>query len=969
MKKGEVQQVFVYLMVVVVAGVVILIGYSSISNIIDSGADVREAQLRSSLESEFGRVTFGSFRTVDLSVPSGIDSLCFVDSMGVVDQEDHPFIYEELQAGTDNTVFLVKGDSYVPFLAVDDLVVSNEVFCANVSRGTASFVLTGLGRDRVGVGAERVPPVNVHFRGFTEESAEFSVTMDVNDRVQFSLPGDAPYVIRLFDFTEDSATFIVRDLGSGNYFGPHTILEGEEWYIDEISLVIELDSISSATITVRSEKGFEPGEVVDSCRGVVDETVPGRVVVSFENEEYGWIASYSLERLNRGSWDGWGRSDVGAHFLGPVSASIPEGEYRVTLYTYDGHGERTDQDQRDERWFIRLMSGDDELVASRASNDLPVGYGYVFQADVVDDSLYVPGGVNNAFAWHAAYPDDTSPNSLHPLCAVFDPVNDDMPPVDEPEDEREPEEDDKEDDDVPDDEVLRDLGAMSTMLFYPYVDFVIEDVSYDGNPFDVIVDVVFTHTSSGEEIRSLAFYDGDWDENTGSSSIDDWVIRFTGTRLGEWTFVTSSSNSNLNGYTGTIDVVEQDNLLIHGGKRHQGNWWTILDYQGNEKPFIPIIYHHEENSLKVYVTSFSDNHIARESQIDYLVQIMEDNHANVAVLGVFAAWTDKDSRDYGLYWSDNPQENPQNPDIRSFEVIEHVAARLAEEGIELHLWKWRDEDHPDFATPAHIGGVNSEQDRRVQRYIAARLGPLLNWHMTYGIDMHEEWATPQEVLDWYDYMHEHLGWSHHLSVRERLFDQSSGTFVMGENKLDYHSDDHKAGLESDMYEVTAGFVDAPPGLPFVYERRFLHTRDDIWDMNNTRRAMWQFWMAGGATAVWGRMWGDNTPHYPNPEQIGIFRSFWENYMDLDYERDNAFTDGYGLSSLDAGAQRLVAYKENTNSVQVDLSGVHSIEKAIAVNTKSASYSEIDISGSLSPGEANTWTAPINSDWVLYVKVN
>ncbi len=513
-----------------------------------------------------------------------------------------------------------------------------------------------------------------------------------------------------------------------------------------------------------------------------------------------------------------------------------------------------------------------------------------------------------------------------------------------------------------------DLGSKSTKLFYPFVDFVIEDVSYSGNPFNVTVNVTFTHTPSQEEINSLAFYDGDWNEDTGSSSVDNWVIRFTGVRLGEWTFFTESDTPDLDGLTGTIHVDPQDNPLVHGGKRNHGNWWTIIDYQGNEKPFVPVIYHHEENSLKMYVTSFSDIFSTRESQIEYLLSIMKDNHANVAVLGVMAAWTDKDSNAYGLYWSANPEDNPQNPDIRSFVIIEDIAKRLAEAGMELHLWKWRDEDGSDFATPAHIGGINQEQDRRLQRYIAARLGPVLNWHMSYGIDMHEEWATPQQVLDWYDYMNEHMGWFHHLAVRERLEDQRSGIFVMGEDKLDYHSDDHKAGLEEDMYSLTAEFVSASPELPFVYERRFLHTRDGIWDMDTTRRGMWQFWMAGGGTAVWGRMWGDNTPHYPNPEQIGIFRSFWENYTRTDFERNNAFTDGYGLSSLDSGIQRLVAYKEDTISVQLDLSSATSINAAVAVDTKGSSYEEIDISASLSPGAINMWEAPISSDWPLFTKI-
>ena len=111
---------------------------------------------------------------------------------------------------------------------------------------------------------------------------------------------------------------------------------------------------------------------------------------------------------------------------------------------------------------------------------------------------------------------------------------------------------------------MADLGTQNTKLFYPYVDFEITPVNYSGNPFDIECDIVFTHTPTQAEIHAQAFYDGDWDEGTGTSTVDKWIVRFTGTIVGEWTFVTSSLNNDLDGHTGTVNVDTQDNQSING---------------------------------------------------------------------------------------------------------------------------------------------------------------------------------------------------------------------------------------------------------------------------------------------------------------------------------------------------------------------------------------------------------------------
>jgi len=68
--------------------------------------------------------------------------------------------------------------------------------------------------------------------------------------------------------------------------------------------------------------------------------------------------------------------------------------------------------------------------------------------------------------------------------------------------------------------------------------------SCDGNPFDVVARVTFSHAGSDETRTTRMFYAGD----------DTWTFRFTGTRPGEWRVTTASGDPELNGHSSTITV-------------------------------------------------------------------------------------------------------------------------------------------------------------------------------------------------------------------------------------------------------------------------------------------------------------------------------------------------------------------------------------------------------------------------------
>ncbi|WP_307299336.1 DUF5060 domain-containing protein [Microbacterium natoriense] len=88
----------------------------------------------------------------------------------------------------------------------------------------------------------------------------------------------------------------------------------------------------------------------------------------------------------------------------------------------------------------------------------------------------------------------------------------------------------------------------------------VSDVNYAAPFTDVEVTATFTHSSDGQVISRPAFWDGG----------KKWKVRFAPTELGEWTFVTSSSdttNAGLHHRQGVIQVspnTSTEDIYQHG---------------------------------------------------------------------------------------------------------------------------------------------------------------------------------------------------------------------------------------------------------------------------------------------------------------------------------------------------------------------------------------------------------------------
>ena len=476
-----------------------------------------------------------------------------------------------------------------------------------------------------------------------------------------------------------------------------------------------------------------------------------------------------------------------------------------------------------------------------------------------------------------------------------------------------------------------DLGAR-TVRMWDTADYAVANTTWSGNPFDLVATATFVHA---QETRTTEmFYAGE----------DTWKFRFTGTRTGVWRFSTSSSDADLNGHTGTVTVEPRRNANTTGFLTHVGNKFALQ--------------HENADDLRGYLFNvYMNGHIVETftalSDSAKLGALLDDTRANgfdTAFVYVCHNWLK-------LGTLRHDEHDSVNPDLATFDILENAIAEARARNMRWHFWAWGDESRK--WTPHGLpGGINGEVDRRLQRYIAARLGPLPGWSMGYGFDL-IEWTSEEGRNGWAEYLHEKMGWDHLLCTR--------GFPLRGtHNNITAYSGFGGRDLSTTRggpadYDEVVRHIDADPIRPSFYEERHSYLRDGFkLDMDGTRRLRWWQAMAGGLGGFYG--FYAKSPHpYPNPEQLRTFQRFWEGRFDLDMERANALTDGCALKT--PGIERLVLYKENADTIDVDLSGMPRPAGAVAVDT-AKDYEEIDLG--VLDARQQTLRLPYQSDWAVAV---
>lgn len=480
-----------------------------------------------------------------------------------------------------------------------------------------------------------------------------------------------------------------------------------------------------------------------------------------------------------------------------------------------------------------------------------------------------------------------------------------------------------------------DFGSRNATQWGPFQEWTTQ-ASVSGNPYDLVSWAHFTHADSGETRKSLLFYDG--------GTTFRW--RFTAPRTGRWTFRTASPVAALNGHTGVVNVTAQTNphmrgFIAPGGESaSRQNKWT---WSGTGEAFTPqvVMYVAAEGSKFFSLTA---NQLRADAEEFFVGHGFNGFHVPVMLPEV---------------WMTAASGNP-NPRRETFAKLEMIIAETYAAGGVVQLWIWGDENR-QWTPNRFDGGQNGPVDQRLQRYLAARLGPMPGWIPSYGFDLWE-WTVAADLDRWRNTIRAHTDLPLLFGGRGAMNRLDQISEHMGYSSYEWHRP---------LYAQFVDHLEARPGKPSFSEDRFRITGRDSskeYTPTLTRRGMWHAVMAGGVGQIFGNLTNggshaDGSAPYPNKGELRTHARFWKGRFLVNLVRANQLTGDADTRVLRNG-DRLVFYRENANRISIDLRGIGGTRRAIAVNAASSSYTEIDL-GSLSASN-HTITLPSSSDWAIAV---
>ena len=324
------------------------------------------------------------------------------------------------------------------------------------------------------------------------------------------------------------------------------------------------------------------------------------------------------------------------------------------------------------------------------------------------------------------------------------------------------------------------------------------------NPFELEVDGTFTHTASGSTITLPGYYAGN---NT-------WKIGFMPTKTGEWTYVTSSPDSDLNGVIGSVICVESGHPGVLKADQTYPRKWKFTD----GSYVVPIALRMEffsEPGSKGNFTAVAD--FLKNNSLLLETRLTEER-------GQF-----ENGRHDFIFEGD--WRNHQF-DRRIWDRMEERMEILTERGLGVHIMFYSD----DGGKPGWI--AKSETEKLVIRYVVARLAGYPVVLFNTGIDIAE--YRDQSWVNWFGQQIRSIDpYGHPVSSR---YGGGSGSLVMSEQTFD--SRGNRLAKIDDMRSYFLGAT-VPVSMDDAWgENRPSHTSKNF-RPEDIRRAFWKCVVVGG----------------------------------------------------------------------------------------------------------------------------
>ena len=222
------------------------------------------------------------------------------------------------------------------------------------------------------------------------------------------------------------------------------------------------------------------------------------------------------------------------------------------------------------------------------------------------------------------------------------------------------------------------------------------NTTFTGNPFLLNVDATFTHAGSGESLTLPGYYAGN----------NNWKIGFMPTKEGNWTYLTASIDSELNGKTGTITAVASGRPgVLKGDPAHPKKWkYADGDYVVPIGMFVQLMH---SNASAAEFTAMADFLQVNKIQlINFRLTERDIAFADVGNLQMdLAVWDRLEERlnilaernsgvDIMLYTDDDGKPNYSAKSVTEQFLLRYLVARVAGYPVVMYnsgidIWEYR----------------------------------------------------------------------------------------------------------------------------------------------------------------------------------------------------------------------------------------------------------------------------------------
>jgi len=454
------------------------------------------------------------------------------------------------------------------------------------------------------------------------------------------------------------------------------------------------------------------------------------------------------------------------------------------------------------------------------------------------------------------------------------------------------------------------------------------NTTFSGNPFDLDVQATFVHTASGKTIVRTGFYAGS----------DTWKIYFMPNELGEWTFTTASSDSDLDGQSGSLTCIESS---LPGQLMAEGNRWKFSDSEKYEMPIaIPTRQWFKStetsNGIGDFITWANDTVGARIIGTT-LVYFRHEPSASPYIKG-------KEGEEFNIPMWDRLDSH--------FDTMRDL-------GMGFYIMLYSD----DAESPNLFGITEqSPEEIRLLNYVVARFSayPIVIWDS--GIDIGE--TRTNAGIDWLtDWFIANDSYGHMVSSRT-----GGGSGGKVPDNANYYSDGIKDLPEHATYVNTW----ESRSIPTFFTDRW-RENDSRGDFDNAKikQAVWQMGLVGG-TGVYisgnengGYLTETYQTDFTVAPQVGIASRFFKNNITnfgLLNPHDELIVSGNAILSALPG-EEYVAYLPEGGDVQINLVAGAGTYETSWLNPRNGDLTSLDL---VSDG-VRTFSAEDANDWVLHIK--